>query len=585
MQKIIFILFDSINKLEINSIIKKDCISGLCNLSKVSIRHSFGLPELDFEECSELINKETQQRFVEFIKHTSTAKNEQGDDIRRHTISGLPLYWLTEYSVKHPYNHYLYSLFFLDSLIKHGFVNIENVVIYCPKKYSFLESLLLQFFPENTLRFHRKPKRAFLDYLRFLKVNSLVIIKIVRQHLHRSSKKINKKESVVYFTKLKETSYLNRVVKGFERINLNIGNSISVDYGAWVLWKKMHNSLLCCIPSLIELLQIFYQLFRVKTCLNNEIITIQGKRYPTEFINHELNKLICTNPYNIYSYIWLSKFFKKHTVSIKAIYEDEFYCYGRVISAAKINSKNSRIVCYGIQHGMFSENHTVYNISDVELNSTSLLTKNGLPIPDFFITWGGYFTTFFLRNNGLNREFILELGNPLYVFNEVLDNIDVENQQADEIRILYCLTSSKLFYQEIEIVNRILIENENVHLVVRHHPNFKFEIDKKLFKNCKKISISESTSLQQDFSQAQLVITSAHSTIFMDALSYNKAVIRLKTSIYDSTMVQNYVNCLTIDKEYKGELRVDTIYKNLQETLKSESFIYKNNDRWHFFFQ
>jgi len=330
----------------------------------------------------------------------------------------------------------------------------------------------------------------------------------------------------------------------------------------------------------LELGKVFGQLLRIKIKLKSGQITIMGKTYSSNFLTYELNKIISCSPDRIYCYLWLSKFFKYQSSNLKVVYEDEFYSYGRVISAAKMNAENTKVVCYGIQHGMFSDNHTVYNISDVELNSTTTTSSNGLPIPDFFITWGNYFSNFLLSNNSLPRSYILELGNPLFIFKPAHKSEIESSSTSNQMKVLYCMTSSKLFYQELPLINKLLVKNEHVCLLIRHHPYFSFDIDRSLFVNCESVNISKTKSILSDLANSHVVLTSAHSTIFIDSLAISKPVVRIKTSIHDSTMDRKYANCITIDKKYKGSLIFSEMFENSLEESKKENFLYLDSDRW-----
>ena len=581
MKKILILLFDSINESEIESIISEGSFSHICNLSKNPLNNNFGLLKYDLGTNIEAINKDAQNTFVEFIRQTSIAKFRNGKDVRQYTVSNLPLYWLTEYSEKHPYNHYLYGILLLQSLLKRGVLSMQEITIYCPPRYTFLQSLLFQLFPKEVLRVFKKRNRSEPRFIRFFRTNLITIIKILRQRTYSKSMAKLEPNSLVYFRMSNQTSHVDRIIAVFNEKGINKENPVvQIDHNAYVSGKKMDQSLLACRPTLIELLGVFSKLIWIKIRLRSEQIIIEDTKFNSDFLMHELNAVISHSPHKIYSYLWLRNFFNNQSSKIKVLYEDEFYVSGRVISAAKINSDNENISTYGIQHGMFSDNHTVYNISDIELHSTLNDRNNGMPIPDFFITWGTFFTDFFLKHNSLGKRYIMEFGNPLFVFNSTQTN----NTETDSIsgpkKILYCLTSSKLFYDELALVNRILEENDNCELIIRHHPNFKFDVDKALFKNCKSVKISSETSLLNDLSDVSYVLTSAHSTIFMDALSCGKSVIRLKTSIYDETMDNKYKDCITIDSSYDGILDLNEIFNTSSKNSIMESFLYLDSDRW-----
>lgn len=569
------------NDTEIESIIADGSISHFCNLSKNPVKNKHDLQEFNFTEKKETINKAAREEFIEFIAQTSMAKFKNGKDIRQFSVSGLPLYWLTEYSAKHPYNHYLYSVFLLKSLLIERVVDEKGIIIYCPPKFYFLKSLLCGLFSKNTLRVYKQTNSIFLDYIRFFKTNFKLIIKIIRQApLQKFRKKVEKK-GIVFFSKLNKSSYVNRVVEVFDKEKVIPKSLIAeLNVNAWISNDKMDESLLSSRPTILQLWCAVVQLLSVKVRLKREQFTINGEVYDSDFIIYEINDTIVNRPYNVYSYLWLKNFFINYTVNLTAIYEDEFYVSGRVISAAKKNSNNRLVTTYGIQHGMFSDNHTVYNISDNEINSTSTSSRNGMPMPDFFITWGSYFSNFFLSHNSLTKEFVREFGNPLHVFNSQGRSSKRDVGHPKQIKILYCLTSSKLFYDELKMVNKILEKNKNSSVTIRFHPNFIFSVDQSLFKNSSSIKFSARKSLSQDLLESNFVLTSAHSTIFMDALVASKLVIRLRTSIHDSTMDINYKNCLTISENYNGSLDLNEMFKSLPDAAKDQSFLQLNSKDW-----
>ena len=573
------------NDSEIESIIADGSISHFCNLSKNPVKNKHDLQEFNFTEKKETLNKAAREEFIEFIAQTSMAKFKNGKDIRQFSVSGLPLYWLTEYSAKHPYNHYLYSVFLLKSLLIEGVVDEKGIIIYCPPKFYFLKSLLCGLFSMNTLRVYKQTNSIFLDYIRFFKTNFKLIIKIIRQGSLQKFEKKGVEKEIVFFSKLNKSSYVNRVVEVFDKEKVIPKSSVAeLDINAWISNDKMDESLLSSRPTILQLWFAVVQLLSVKVRLKKEQITINGAVYDSDFIISEINDTIVNRPYHVYSYLWLKNFFINYTVNLTAIYEDEFYVSGRVISAAKKNSNNGLVTTYGMQHGMFSDNHTVYNISDNEINSTSTSSRNGIPLPDFFITWGSYFSNFFLRHNSLTKEFVREFGNPLYVFNtqDLSSNKVVDN--PNQIKVLYCLTSSKLFYEELEIVNKILEKNKNISVTIRFHPSFIFSVDQSLFKNSSSIKFSTRKSLSQDLLESNFVLISAHSTIFMDALVVGKPVIRLRTSIHDSTMDKIYKNCLTIDANYKESLILNEMFKISVAGIKNEEFLQLKLNRWLEFF-
>src|SRR5690606_33132236 len=135
---------------------------------------------------------------------------------------------------------------------------------------------------------------------------------------------------------------------------------------------------------ILKLIWLFirFSSLRGKLKLNNEY-------YKAGFLKHEMKTtLFATSAF--LNYLWLKNYLRKFKHPVTVFYSDEFYLKGRVIAAAAKSSMNMNIRTVGVQHGLYFPNHTVYTITDSELQADDFGIE-GLPIPDKFVVWGEYF--------------------------------------------------------------------------------------------------------------------------------------------------------------------------------------------------
>ncbi|HRP37575.1 MAG TPA: hypothetical protein PLS50_07245, partial [Candidatus Dojkabacteria bacterium] len=200
------------------------------------------------------------------------------------------------------------------------------------------------------------------------------------------------------------------------QLSANISNSIgipfisSLDYN----WKETDSQFVSAYPSLFELWRMFREQirmfnhltsFRNKTCLVGEI------EIPFELVSQEM--LLGLRYSHMVNLAWFSNYFERLDAGVKVFFSDEFYTTGRILSAAARKCNRKNITTYGVQHGLLLENHTVYRISDLEFEDF-IRRNDGLPKPDFFVTWGSYFSNLFLQINSLPEEYVIAAGNLKY---------------------------------------------------------------------------------------------------------------------------------------------------------------------------
>ena len=579
--KILFILFDAINQADIDFIINNDNSLKVCNLNRSTKGNYFQTPEFDINKIEGIqdILKDARENFLHFIRETSIVKLNGDKDIRSFKIFDLPLYWLTDYSVKHPYNHSLYNIFVLREFISRRVFRSIDVIVYCPLKYTYLTALINSLLPKVSLKVFGKPRSKWVNNIKFLVNHLKLILKLVLLPKGSSSDGIS--SSFLFFTKNNENSYLKKITRELKESNVfQISEVGDVNYFNWIFGAEINHKLLRCKPNVFELFVCLINATRLKLIMRNQNIELLGFSLESNFIFKEIDNVLNSKAHLLYTYLWLNKFFKSQKSRLNVLYEDEFYDTGRMISAANIFSYNSNVKCFGVQHGMFSEFHTVYNVSDIEIKSTSKELFNGLPIPNYFITWGQYFSKWFLKNNTLAESFILELGNPLFINAAYKYHPKLGKVKESDYNILYCVTSYELFVKELPIVNEILKKMKNVFLTLRMHPNFDFEIVPDNFSNVESFSFSKYESIHTAISKSDLVLTSAHSTIFLDSIAMKVPVIRLQTVIFDSTMELNINGCITIGEfDFNEEKLKLFLLKKYREDI-AKNFIFLKPERW-----
>lgn len=579
----LFILFHQINDEEINSLIEDHPISEIINLSNNSKQINIKIPTINAHQINEfdIITKNAIYEYTNFVSLFSKENIFNGKTIRDLMVMNLPIYWLISFSVKHPYNHWLYNVFLLKNLLinQQKKANLHLNLIYIPKELNYISTFLTTFFQSLNVKLvgcqnHTIPINKSIFSL--IKSNIINIRKILKT---KPEKKVNEKDRVVFLNSQTEASYINKVEKSiFKTLSQKELITENFSYLDWTKNIYINTSFYSRKPSFIPLLKILFQSIFLKIQLKKykKSINISNTLFNTELVVLEIENFLCEKSHYLYSYFWLQNYFKDNSHLKAVFYEDEFYTFGRVISAAKKNANNStNFNCYGIQHGMFSYFHTVYSLSDNEIESTSKKINNGIPLPDFFITWGEYFSNQLLKNNSLPKSFIKELGNPIYVFNEK----NISNKTNPSFTFLYCLTSQILFEKELPIVNKILSAYPKSTLIIRNHPHFYFPINSSLFDSSCTIINSSKTSLFDDFNLSNVVLTSAHSTVFLDALAVNKKVIRLKTTIFDNSMDYHSNNCLTLDFSAK----IPVLINNPNNQPSNNSFLYLDKNRWSAF--
>jgi hypothetical protein len=505
---------------------------------------------------------------------------EPNNNIRSVQFNDLPLYWLTSVSEKHPQNCVLKNIYYFKFLFQKLNLEGKEIHIILPDNGLHFQDVLKEFIlkqniENGSVRFN-KPfinLYTFSTYLRYLK-NFHGKIGEIRKVIP----KVNKSDEVIQhlvFTYYPQTwkgeEIGDYVLNGIEKLAINKGKTCKYipyffDYKEFFNFKlspKFDMNYFACFPSRLQELWLIKEL----VFLFKEISKTEYDFSNITFVNQialkqELNKVIHDKMEFLFNYIWLNNYFSTFNSKVNVYYQDEFYPPGRIISKAAKHKANKNIKTIGVQHGLFYEAHTVYAITDNELDSIS--KNDGLPIPDQFVVWGNYFKDLFLSNNSLSRTYVDAAGNLNYIDKFSHNQFNINNSSDSKIYLLWC-TSLKV--DAINTYKRILKpfleENNDVGIKVRCHP----QIDLKKYMTeelinadlLERFKFPIHSNILDAITGTDIVLTVSGSTVFLDALVANKPVFHIVNNDYymgslgrdEMTHIENYRDLNTAVKKFK----------------------------------
>jgi len=463
------------------------------------------------------IYKVSLQEFVTVAANLSVKKLGK-KTVRNFLFFGFPIYWLTDISLKHPHLHFLLNLIiFKNTVIKHPelFRKFDKITVLAHKNTTFtahfLKNLPINFFYHPICT--KKGKRKF-KILKSVLRNSLNVLR---------QKKIKENNTVSDYLIIYPNNMTNYSKTFFTQISEIVKTAdkklFSLPYFPFMKSNNFGNLNVSIKLSIFDVFKITARILTLKFSVF--FFALFSNKPETFFLKAELNNVFESKLHLFFMYFGLKKFSKKIKHPLKVFYEDEFYETGRVIS--KAFSENNFITTFGIQHAAFLPEHTVYTITDTEI--TGLKKDNGLPIPDKFIVWGNYFKNIFLKNNSLDERYVIPAGNLTYIYNS---KMPAENNKTN--RILYCLTTENIFKKEIPIIQNLSEITKDYTPVFRFHPLWKFDTEIiKQSLGIRTVNISQEKNIKDDIIKSDIIITSAHSSVFLDAVVYKKPVLRLIT--------------------------------------------------------
>ncbi len=333
----------------------------------------------DLDDKNEL-HKAALNDYINEMGQVSKAllNNSTDKDIRSVIFEGLPLYWLTDISEKHPQNCVLKNLYyfkFIHSKINYSGKQIAFVLptsaphfigaikTYVNKNLPQMEVTLfnIQQPAKHSLRvnisyvrnFYKKTSelRSILAKVSSQKqtVNHLVFTYVPQTWREELQGDYVLSEIVAISKKQNKTS---KYVPYFFDYNCLKTQKVS---------EKWDNVLYKCFPTSFQILKFHYKLLQFiiraqSLKLSNESFSFVN----SEVIQSEFNNLLKDKTEYLFNYMWLSNYFTTFSRPVSVFYQDEFYPQGRIISAAIQNSGNENIASYGVQHGIFYEAHTCF---------------------------------------------------------------------------------------------------------------------------------------------------------------------------------------------------------------------------------
>lgn len=527
----------------------------------------------------------------------TAVKGTVDKNIRDYKLDDLSIYWLTEISEKHPQNCILKNLYYLKHIYKSLNYSGTDVAFILPVGNSHYISAIRSYFTQNintvkNIIFNREQPpilslRTQISYLRnfYSKLRKLLRSfsntvnsnldygNVIFTYFPQTWQELQKRDSVLgdifdYTQKTgRKTAYVPFYFNYYSIGNFNEN-------------KFWDTRLVSSFPGAFK--RIFFAVevaFLIRKIKHVKFSCEDYSFVDSDVLRIELLNLLTNKLEFLFNYVWLKQYFKTIDVKTNIFYQDELYVQGRIISAAAKMSGNHTITTYGVQHGIFYQAHTVYSITNNELNDKG--KKDGLPFPDKFIVWGDYFKKHFLKCNSLNEINLIVAGNPKYclVNKPILNRKLITNEG---LVILWCTTLKvDAINQFNTIISKYLEANDGVILKIRCHPLFDLEnylvgiINKKIEH---KIKFSKASNIYEDISESDIVLTSSGSTVFLDAMYMNKPVLSFINNDYymgdlgESEMTRitglnDFVNSIN---EIKSGVIKKYNYENLLETRNAE---------------
>lgn len=494
--------------------------------------------------------------FVNQMGKLSIAGFSKNSDcsVRSIKFNTLPLYWLTEISEKHPRTSLVKKLYYFKHLFHLLNFKGNEVVFVLPGDSTHFISAIREYVHNKInkaikVTFNvQEPVKLSLNAQLKLTLDFFKKIRIIKNYIRKgieTKKQVDIKQTDnVIFTYYPETwrDDINGDYVLHKIENYSSGVNHKTLYALFLfeyyslkeiqIRDKWDLNYFKAFPSLVQILKFNYGLLSA----HSSITKFKLKSNEFDFVNtdvlyFELMAVITRKREYLFNHIWLSNYFKIFKNPVKVFYQDEFYASGRVISAAAKKSENNHIQTYGVQHGIFYEAHTVYSLTDDELNNSA---NNGLPIPDKFVVWGEYFKRHFLKYNTKGDDFVISAGNPGYT---AMPETVYSSHKKHNLNILWCTTNKiDIINQYKNIISGFLDNYNDAFVTVRCHPqlDFKSFIGSQLLKpdHVKRVKFSLENSIYEAINTSDIVLSSSGSTVFLDAMVCKKPVFKLVNDDY-----------------------------------------------------
>ena len=544
------------------------------------------------------IEDEALEDYSRFVVDCSHAKDRLGRSAREILFAGIPLFWMSALAVKHPVNHWGHPVFRFGAFCRirqDFFKGVELMEFVLPANGNRLPAILKALVSEldgtrkRRCVFHRHGVIKNSVLVKFIRSWSLVLLKKLRAVGSRRPidnsvpSSDQQREHVNIFAlyqpeKLHEQNSLDREIAPLVKHTVDTIDVRLISHGSdspMNIDPVFYHARPGIFRTAILFVQCFATYLWIRICFIRNIafpnsFTIQGALIAREFGDLMANAGVMELGLQLKSY--LAQMESRYQ-SVHVFYTNEFYTTGRLISQTANCGKS---VSFGIQHGNFFKRHTVYRITDEEMEGQS-----GLPVPDHFVVWGEHFKELFQRNNSLNQE-VIPAGNPRYVFSASTARTRGNGRAGNTV--LWCTTNLLQTIEEAKLLDAAFEDSacQEVQIRVRLHPGkhvSESELNNLLSKRLSgRVHFDTEPDLFKSMESAGAVCTSFHSSIFLDAIQLSIPVARL----YPSRRTRD------MDDEIAGihhvvepeELRKFFTSISQFESENHSQCLYLKNDRW-----
>lgn len=534
---------DTLNKIPVES--RQDFLLDITGVTpdKMSLSRIYAR---DFD-LNGKIEQQSIGDYVETIGQLSLFTMPDGKNIRSVAMNGLPLFWVTNLAQKHPFRHWGATMFYLKHIIANKVVDpamFNEVIIIASMPDSLIREAVngMKFFPGKVINVIGTGSKKNVSIKEHLKL----YLRLYRQLLNRRSGKRRLKEAempTLAMVSLAAESFrkspLTKVVSKYlessaSALFLNFPDTLA-GRNAGTIEAEM---LLSSMPGTGKFISLLRNSISLRRYLQKQLAANGTKNWLAGMALEEMLRVL-SRPDLLFYHQWMDQFFSTLPAGTKLFYEDEVYITGRTITHAA--SKHFNLTTIGYQHGNIGANHTVYCISQTELTNSIPNTKDAMPFPNYFLFWGEHFKKQFLQYNQIDVKRLIPAGNLQYIQLRKQQKNKLQQNGSTVIKILWCTTSFELAKMEYSLFSHLLEKNEDWQLVIRMHPliNISDQLNSILpiaLKN--RIIWGEPVSVYDQLKEVHLMICSAHSSVFFDAINMEVPVIRVYTPFFMKEYIQ-----------------------------------------------
>ena len=532
--------------------------------------------------------------YVNSIGQLSQSKLPDGKQLRSIRFNGLPLFWITPIAQKHPYQHWGARMFFLKHLVQAEvlpFNSFGSISLISTQSPALTRKILqgLQLFKGRELMVSGSGEeppvtaitilRQFASfYKRFLKARSRKVQ--ADKTLEAAAAMVSLNEGSFKKCPLMPTvtSFLQSG-KGALYINLPdyLSGNTADNQSTEITGKAM--------PGVGTLIRICKNALSLNRKLKGygEQVSDSPDNWLLSIALNEMEQASSRIEW-IFYHEWLKRIGASLSGPFRIFYEDELYITGRIISHALKSAGNSQLVTHGYQHGNITGNHTVYCVGNAELEDSEHGAADKLPFPDRFLLWGRHFQKQFNRFNSLQEDRLPVTGNLQHIRHRGKRVRFLKDDQY--LNLLWCTTSFDLAKLEYDLLKEVLKKHKGISLVVRMHPliDIRPALEKVLDGSLEgRVKWSNDAPLQDQLSEIDVLVCSAHSSVFFDGINKEVPVIRVFTPFMMKETIDGGSLLYSASTAEEMEMAIENISGKVQETtqLSLSEYLYNaDNSRW-----